>query len=812
MKINCFISGKQRNDTPEERVRQDVLKKIHLEYGYPKNLIEVEFPIQRGSKKKHLEHADIVVFNNSKKSQNNIFLILEIKAPNIKSFDNQVFSYVTATTAAWCSWTNGSDWLYFKTNIGTTKATNFSEVWDFPHYQQKLGSLKKDSLVPPGNIVDIFQKLHGYIYANSNIKKPDRITANIINLLFCKIYDELAFDKYCRFYIRLNSKDEPDIDKTQSEISILFEEVKTKYKDIFYESDAIEFDKNTILEIVSKFQKYSFINSEVDSIGAAFEVFTNESLKEDNGQFFTPRQVVKFIVDILDPQPEDYIIDPACGSGGFLIESLKHVGNKITDNLKSRLPPEKIISHKRDLFAKYFFGIDQERDLVKITKAYMAIVGDGSGGVFSENSLEIPKNWENVNRKELKLGNFNVIITNPPFGKDIKVTGKLLEQYDLAYHWELKGDKLIKSKKIKVAVRPSILFLERCIQLLAKGGRMGIVLPVGDISNDEDEFVKQWLFEKVKINSVIQLPAETFQPYTGTQTCIVFIENSIPTKNYSVFMAQSEKVGKNQRGKDIYKRSPDGSLIYNSDDKLELDNDLPIIYNDYQNFLKGNSQFSKLSFLVDSIKIIESLLPNYHNPKNSIILSKSARKSMQYDTIGNLTKRVYTPPRTKRVYVEPQYGTPFLSGTHITQIIPQNLKYISNTETKNINEYIVSEGDIVITRVGTMGIIRLIGKELDGYAVSDNITIIKVDHKKIDPEYLYAILYSKIGKQSVKKLAKGSVQNYNTPKAIRSIKIPILNDPEYSNIVQHIKEAEIKRYNSILETIYAENILNSFTD
>ena len=812
MKIKCFITGKERNDTPEEKVRQEVLKKIHNEYGYPKDLIDVEYPIQRGSKKKQTEAADIVIFNNKKKAQNNIFIIIETKAPSVKKFDDQLLSYVTATTASWCSWTNGSDWLYFKTNIGTSKVTKFNEVWDIPHYQQKLGSLKKENLVPPKNIVDIFQKLHDYIYANSNIKKPDRITTNIINLLFCKIYDELALDSYCKFYIRLNSKDEPDVNKTHKEICDLFSEVKKNYKDIFYESDSIEFDKNTVLEIVSKFQKYSFINSAVDSIGAAFEVFTNESLKEDNGQFFTPRQVVKFVVDILDPQPEEDIIDPACGSGGFLIESLKHVGAKIDDKLKSRFTADKIVSHKRNLFAKHFFGLDQERDLVKITKAYMAIVGDGSGGIFSENSLENPSKWENVNRKELKLNNFNVIVTNPPFGKDIKVTGKLLEQYDLANQWEFDGKKFSKLSKLKSAVRPSILFLERCIQLLDKNGRMGIVLPVGDISNDEDAFVKQWLLENALVTAIIQLPAETFQPYTGTQTCLVFLEKGKPSKAYQVFMAQSEKVGKNQRGKDIYKRNPDGSIILDENENLILDNDLTDILHDYQRYLSGEKKFSKLSFLVDSKKLLESLLPNYHNPKNSVIISKTSRKKIQYDSIGNLCTRVYTPPRTKRVYVEPQYGTAFLSGTHITQIIPQNLKYISNTQTKNLKEYIINEGDIVITRVGTMGIIRLIGKDLDGYAVSDNINIIKVNRDKIDPEYLFAILYSKIGKQSVRKVAKGSVQNYNTPKAIRNIQIPILNDPEYSNIVQSIIDAEEKRWKAIQSTMNAENILNSFTD
>ena len=225
-KIQCFISGKSRPDTPEERVRQNVLQQLVEDYGYPKENIDVEYSIQRGSNKNG-EAADIVIFHSKKKNQNNIYLIIETKAPSVKIYDNQVFSYVTATTASWCAWTNGTTWNYWKTNIGTKQTTKFTEVWDIPYYEQKLGSLKKENLVAPINIIEVFKKLHDYIYAKSNIKKPDRITTNIINVLFCKIYDELNYEEYCKFYVRLNDNDEPDIDITYKEIKALFKEVKT---------------------------------------------------------------------------------------------------------------------------------------------------------------------------------------------------------------------------------------------------------------------------------------------------------------------------------------------------------------------------------------------------------------------------------------------------------------------------------------------------------------------------------------------------------------------------------------------------------
>jgi len=673
-------------------------------------------------------------------------------------------------------------------------------------------------LVEPIELVSTFQSLHDYIWANSNIKKPDRITANIINILFCKICDELSFSPYCQFYVSFDENEHPDVNSTYKNLLDMFKEVKKKYDDIFYQSDAIEFDKKTVFEIVSKFQRYSFMKSDVDAIGSAFEVFVSDSLREEYGQFFTPRQVVRFMVEIVNPKPEELVLDPACGSGGFLIQVLHKIRDSIDQEFKDRLPPEKLSELKRKMYSNCLFGIDQERDLAKISKAYMAIVGDGSGGIFAENSLDFPKEWDAINRRELKLGNFDVVLTNPPFGKDIKVEGKLLEQFDLAHNWKKeKGNYIFPdvNTPIKLAVRPSILFLERCFQFLNKTethSRMGIVLPVGDLSNDEDRYVKEWLLKKTKIFAVVQLPSETFQPYTGSQTCLLFLEpaENCPY-NHTVFMAQAEKVGKDKRGKTIYKRNEDGSLVYDGKNMI-TDNDLEVIIEDYRRYLRGEAITSRLSFLVNGQKLKDSILPNYHNPVNALIISSSAQKKVRTVTLDFLCKRIYSPPRTKRIYVGKQFGVPFLSGTNITQFIPQNVKYISKTQTKNLDQYIVHEGDIVTTRVGTMGIVRYIGKELDGYAVSDNITIIKVNREKVRPEYVFALLYSKMGRKVIRKVAKGSVQHYNTPKAVKQIDIPILPEPEYSQIVKLIENSETNRVSSVDDVFKAETILESFAD
>ncbi|WP_273682739.1 N-6 DNA methylase, partial [Vreelandella aquamarina] len=210
----------------------------------------------------------------------------------------------------WRSYSGPAQGANSTPNVEEPKNVNkFVEIYGVPSYKKSLGAPHKDDLVEPGNLIQDFYSMHDYIYANSNIKKPDRITTNILNIIFCKLSDELSADEYCDFYVRYSRNDEVEEKKTGDAIKRIFSKVKSDYSDIFYDSDHIEFDNKTLCEIVTRLQKYAFINSRSDNVANAFEVFTSESLKEDNGQFFTPRNVVNFAVDIVDPQPGQRMID-----------------------------------------------------------------------------------------------------------------------------------------------------------------------------------------------------------------------------------------------------------------------------------------------------------------------------------------------------------------------------------------------------------------------------------------------------------------------------------------------------------------------
>jgi len=332
----------------------------------------------------------------------------------------------------------------------------------------------------------------------------------------------------------------------------LFNKVKRKYKEVLDDSDTITLDANSVAYVVGELQNYCLIEAERDVIADAFETFIGHALKGGQGQFFTPRNVVKMMVDILDPDYEDLIIDPACGSGGFLIEALRHVWRKLdAEGEKYHWNKSNLQEEKMEVALNKIRGIDKDYFLSKVAKAYMAIIGDGKSGIFCEDSLEVPNNWGTMTKTKIHLGDFSVLLTNPPFGSKIPVRGEdKLKQFELGHKW--KQDKKTgnwEKGKLKDKEAPQILFIERCLQLLKDGGRMAIVLPDGIYGNNQLGYIRKFIMKRARIVAVIDIPIETFQPNTGTKTSILILQkmSKLPS-DYPVFMAIAESCGHDRRG------------------------------------------------------------------------------------------------------------------------------------------------------------------------------------------------------------------------------------------------------------------------
>jgi len=539
-------------------------KKLVEELKYSKNQIQTipQFRVKTSPSGQEKYPVDLVVFRDNKKTYDNVYMLVECKQPNRKDGKNQLDIYLNLVPSVELGvWFNGKEHLYlWKITNRLTKRWEWKEIPDLPESGQSvedIGLHRRKDLEKPKELKSKFVDIRNYLAGNAvGITNDVDFAQQIINLLFCKIYDEIqtAPDEQVRFKAGFDELPE----KVQKRITGLFNDVKKEYDDVFSAEDILRLDANSITYVVGELQRYSITEAERDAVGDAFEVFIGPALRGAEGQFFTPRNVVRMAVEMLNPNIDEFIIDPACGSGGFLIIALEYVWNKLAEDAKRKGWSKEYLAGKRkEVASKYIAGIDKDLFLAKVTKAYMAIIGDGRGGIFCENSLLPPLEWNPKTSQKIELGKFDILLTNPPFGAKIPIKGeRILSQYDLGFKWKSgkHTKQWEKTNKLQDDQPPQILFIERCLQLLKPGGKMAIVLPDGILGNVTDGYIRKSILEKSKILAIVDCPKETFAPKPQTKTSVLLLQKKElreEKRSYRIFMAVAEKCGHDRRGKPI---------------------------------------------------------------------------------------------------------------------------------------------------------------------------------------------------------------------------------------------------------------------
>ncbi len=621
-----------------------------------------------------------------------------------------------------------------------------------------LKKLKRKDLKTIHNLKAIFKAIRNHLAANTLGTTRDEVLAQqLINLIFCKIYDEKFAhpDEIVIFRADLNEEEK----KIKERIINLFYKVKTEYKEVFDDNDAIILDDKSVAYVVEELQNYCLIESKRDIIADAFEIFIGHALKGGQGQFFTPRNVVKMMVDILDPDDKDLIIDPACGSGGFLIEVLRYIRKKLdNENLNETFSKEKIKSVLNNIK-----GIDKDYFLSKITKAYMTLIGDGKSGIFNEDSLENPKNWKNKTKREIKLGEFDILLTNPPFGSKIPVKGEeKLKQFELGYKWKL-NKKTGKWEKgaLKEKEDPQTLFIERSIQLLKNGGKMAIVLPEGIFGNPSERYIWEMIKKNGNIIGIISLPQEAFQPHTHMKTSILIFEKG-KIQQEKIFMAIAKKVGHDKNGKTIFKINKDGSFILDENKNKIIDDDIPIISKNYKLFKENKlKKQSHLGFYIKFSEIKNNIyIPDYYDPDIMFELENLKNRGYQLVKFGDLIKNKIISIKRGNEIGSQFYGMGNIPFVRTSDIVNWEIKI---DPIKGIPEEIyqiykekqdIKAGDILFVKDGTF----LIGRTAFVTSLDEKIVIqshllkIRVEKETayINPYYLMYLFNLPIVKKQIK--------------------------------------------------------------
>ncbi len=605
-----YISNEQVKATPEEIEAVQVFSRQLVEdYGYSKDQIQTrpQYRVKANPSDTTKSYPlDIIVFSDNKKIDTNEYIIIECKKKTRNDGITQLQDYLKFSNAYLGVWFNGNERIFLK-KYETKGKVHFEEIPNIPIKGQRLediGKFKRKDLKPTHNLKVIFNSIRNHLAGNATGTGRDEIIAQqLINLIFCKIYDERFTKKDDNVSFRVGIEEEGKVVKKR--IAEIFEKVKTKYSEVIEVADTIILDADSVKYVVGELQNFCLIESERDIIADAFETFIGYSLKGAQGQFFTPRNVIKLMVEIINPQPNEILIDPACGTGGFLVESLRHIW-KVLDKQAEDYGWSDLALNEEKLSSaiKCIKGLEKDDFLSKVAKAYMAILGDGKGGIFCEDSLKLPTEWKPTTRQQIDLDKFDVLLANPPFGKDIKVKGEeKLKQFDLAYNWKKEINTFSKTNKIKKEETIQILFIERSLKLLKDGGRMGIVLPETFFHAPKSRYVLHYMLRNNNVTWMLDLPHNTFRPHNNAKCVVIMLEKNRP-QQAQINMAVAEEIGHDHQGKEIYR----WNYSKQEANKMDLWDDVPLIIDEFE-----KKSFAKYTFKVDSKLALSKniLVPRY---------------------------------------------------------------------------------------------------------------------------------------------------------------------------------------------------------
>ena len=814
-----IISGKILKDTPEERVRQRFINILQSDYGYPKAVIAREVPIQQGAKILNSAdgseiRADIVVYTSKKacleKDQGNILFVVECKKPNATEGYAQLVSYIYNTSAVGGVRTNGTGITVYKKRIGGE--IGLDEILSLPRYREnwfESDSIPSKSKLPrPHNVRFLLSSCHNKLYGRGMENEDFDLAMDMVRILLAKIQDETTPGEFPRFWITENDFQTAEGRKeAATEIQKLFREYADQFPDVFDAHEKIQVGDDCIAEAVGVLKNWSLAarNDDADDwdlMGETYEQFTHINLKRQQGQFFTNRLVIDMMVKMLDPEIGEHTLDPAGGSGGFATGIFRYLRRKV---LSSTSPNSPVRDRQLNIIKDSVYLVEIAARLVKIAKCAMLLTGDGQSGMTRGNSLDLYSRLDPWIVSRCAKGKSNapaVIATNPPFsGQKVEsqISDKsILKSYAFGHSFK-KNDsgKFVFSKNdddILMHQAPELLFIERCIDWLKPGGRMGIVLPKGILDNVSYEAYREWIFDKCELLGVVTLHKDTFQPDTGVRTCILFLrkpkENEKLREDYNIFMAMSQRIGQDSKGNSVF------VLDGNGNSTGVLNHDLNEIAEAYIDFMDGKEhKKSEYIFYVKKSEIKDhiNINPQHYSPKLNAalddVLAFDNKEHWATTTVGQLEAgiRIYIGPRWNASNIKADNPTetsglvPYLTANAALELRRFTIKWLDEAKANErqkqcINMLKIQEGDILISRSGTIGKVTYATKDLaKNYIVSDDLVRIRVKDANLRA-YLLAYFTSATALSLMLLDEYGSVQQHLQPRHIQEMLIPVPDD------------------------------------
>ncbi len=619
-----------------------------------------------------------------------------------------------------------------------------------------------------------FEEIHNFIYANDGLSTQQTLE-EFIKILFIKVIDEKKREN--QFFIEdvefEEIKSSKKAEKFIHRIKSLFSSTIQEYSDIFDKDDTIKLSPLSLANTINKLQDLSLINSSNDAKGLAFQKFLSHQEKDGRGQFFTPEPIIDFCVSIVQPKPNETIIDPACGSGSFLNSSFNYILNN-NENVNIK----KVVSDN-------LYGLDINKNIARIAKMKLLLEANVETNIKCINSLtDYDEILLKIKVNKTSKG-FDVVLTNPPFGTAGKIFDKkILSSFDLGYKWKKVNDnEFAKTNKLHTGQAAEILFIERCIDLLKEGGRMGIVLPNSHFENLSLEYLRYYIKQRTKILGIVNLPQETFIPYgTGVKTSLLFVQKDTPNidREYPLFFSQIRKIGYqgNKNGSPIYQKDNYGKILRDKDKNPILDEDLSIVVEDYKKFYNYKNIETKNSYSINYNELNGRFDYDYYSPHNKKLIELIEKNNaIRLCDIVQIVKTKSKKLANKNLTIE---------YVELSDVNTPSLEIINSTEMSVYElpsraSYEINKGDIITAIAGnSIGSRKhataLVNSDFDGAICTNGFRVLR--NFKIDPYYLLYYLKSKYFLNQISMLRTGAA-------------IPNISDDDFKNLLISIPSEEV---------------------
>jgi type I restriction enzyme M protein len=621
-------------------------------------------------------------------------------------------------------------------------------------------SLFDSEIEQQSSLPEIFRKIYYHLYSNSKVSRAELIIEDLSLLLLTKLSAEMNGGKEA-LASYLGGRGSAD--------SVLLPMLRNEFPELLGSKQIFALNDASLRMALSDLSEVDLSKAPAHTLGEAFQALIGPRLRGEKGQFFTPKSVVRAMIEILDPKPGEDVCDPAEGTGGFLAETHIYQLQKYPHS---------------DLNGD-LIGVDKDTGLARLSGALMKILSKGRAHVYNFNSLSFDE-WIEHTLKHPE-GQFDVVLTNPPFGARIGIRDEaILSSFDFGHIWTASIDKKerwVRTRALSSSEDPQILFLELCVRMLRPNGRMGIVLPEGVFGNKQTAYVWDWLENQGSITALLDCPRTTFQPGTDTKTNILFFQKTGVSQldaRPQTKIAVALNCGHDRRGR-----------AYTSKGQPYPDDFLSISKSIHTAHAPENWRSV-------SLHGVRYLVPRYYYDIEEVtLLEKQLTSGARVATLGELVKeRILTIRKGHEVGSE-FYGTgdvPFVRTSDISNF------EISSDPTKSVSDEIyesfsdqqkLKAGDTLIVVDGRyrIGSTAMITEHNVRCVVQSHLRILSVlKPQKLDP---YALLFA-LNLPSVKLRIRSLVFIQSTlgtlGNRINELRIPVLQgDGSWASRLERFK-------------------------